>query len=99
MQLFANVSGRANFGEGLMKIQTYEVARLPVIDPAVLNADAAREVMENAGALNLGEDDRRELDNIIFDALGLTTGERDAVYGAVIDLVSKRLQRAQTITS
>ena len=43
-------------------------------------------------------DDRRELDNIIFDALGLTTGERDAVYEAVIDLVSKRLQSAQTIT-
>ncbi len=42
--------------------------------------------------------DRRELDKIIFDALGLTTGERDAVYEAAIDPVSKRLQRAQTIT-
>ena len=41
---------------------------------------------------------RRELDNIIFDARGLTQGERDAVYEAVIDLVSKRLHRAQTIT-
>lgn len=30
--------------------------------------------------------------------VGLTTGERDVVYEAVIDLVSKRLQRAQTIT-
>lgn len=27
--------------------------------------------------------DRRELDNIIFYALGLTTGERDAVYEAL----------------
>ncbi|MBE7516137.1 MAG: hypothetical protein HS105_05960 [Chloracidobacterium sp.] len=34
-------------------------------------------------------DFRRELDNIIFDALGLTNGERDAVYEAVIDLVSR----------
>jgi len=41
---------------------------------------------------------RRELDNIIFDALGLTIGELDAVYEAVIDLVSKRLKRAQSIT-
>ena len=44
-------------------------------------------------------DDRREIDSIIFDALGLTTGERDAVYETVIDLVSKRLQRPQTIRS
>jgi len=29
----------------------------------------------------------------------LTIGERDAVYEAVIDLVSKRLPRAQTITT
>ncbi|QQS33859.1 MAG: hypothetical protein IPM50_04580 [Acidobacteriota bacterium] len=43
--------------------------------------------------------DRRDLDNVIFDALGLTASERDAVYEAVIDLVSKRLQRAQTITA
>ena len=35
---------------------------------------------------------------MVFDANGLTNGERDAVYEAVIDLVSKRLQRAQTIT-
>jgi len=31
-------------------------------------------------------------------SLDLTTAERDAVYEAVIDLDSKRLQRAQTIT-
>ncbi len=43
--------------------------------------------------------DRRELDAIIFDALGLTAGEREAVYEAVVDLVSKRLQKAQTISS
>jgi hypothetical protein len=37
--------------------------------------------------------DRRELDNIIFDALGLTQGERDAVYEAVIELVRQRLEK------
>lgn len=46
----------------------------------------------------LDEPDRHDLDNIIFDALKLTMGERDAVYETIIDLVSKRLQRAQTIT-
>ncbi len=36
----------------------------------------------------------RALEAIIFDALGLTAGEREGVYEAVIDLVSKRLQKA-----
>lgn len=97
-QLFANVSGRANFGGGLMKIQTYEVAAFSVFDPKLLPIDECLTALEEAEMLDLDSDDRRELDNIIFDALGLTTGERDAVYEAVIDLVSKRLNRAKTIT-
>jgi type I restriction-modification system DNA methylase subunit len=97
-QLFANVTGRANFGEGLMKIQTYEVKALPIVNPKFLSAKLCEQRLENVAMLNLDSDDRRELDDLIFDALGLTAGERDAVYDAVIDLVSKRLQRAQTVT-
>ncbi len=41
--------------------------------------------------------DRRALDAIIFDALNLTPGERDAVYEAVIHLVEARLQKAQSL--
>jgi hypothetical protein len=41
--------------------------------------------------------DRRELDNIVFDILGLTQGERDAVYEAVIELVRQRLEKAKSI--
>jgi hypothetical protein len=40
--------------------------------------------------------DRRELDNIIFGVLGLTQGERDAVYEAVIELVTQRLVKAKS---
>jgi hypothetical protein len=41
--------------------------------------------------------DRRALDNIIFDILGLTQGERDAVYEAVVELVRNRLEKARSI--
>ena len=37
---------------------------------------------------------RMELDAVVFDALGLTQGERDAVYEAVIALVTQRLAKA-----
>lgn len=41
--------------------------------------------------------DRRDLDTIIFDTLGLTKGEREAVYEAVINLVEARLKKASSL--
>jgi hypothetical protein len=38
-QLFINMFGRTNFGGGLLKIQTYEVADLLTLDPSVVNID------------------------------------------------------------
>ncbi|MDW8285727.1 MAG: hypothetical protein RML47_06460, partial [Bacteroidota bacterium] len=47
--------------------------------------------------LTLGEPDRRALDDVVFDVLGLTQGEREAVYEAVINLVKARLEKARSI--
>jgi len=41
--------------------------------------------------------DRRELDRIIFEALGLTKEEQLQVYKAVVELVKNRLVRARTV--
>ena len=38
--------------------------------------------------------DRKELDNIIFDELGLTEEERNEVYWATAELVKQRLDKA-----
>ena len=40
--------------------------------------------------------DRRELDRIIFEALGLTEEEQLEVYRAVVELVKERLVKART---
>ena len=41
--------------------------------------------------------DRKNLDDVVFDALDLTKGEREAVYEAVIDLVESRLKKAGSL--
>lgn len=43
--------------------------------------------------------DRRALDEVVFDVLGLTEAERLEVYRAVVDLVKNRLTKAQSIRS
>ncbi len=41
--------------------------------------------------------DRKELDDIIFDILGLTKEERKEVYWAVCELVKNRLEKARSV--
>jgi hypothetical protein len=45
----------------------------------------------------LHQPDRRALDEVVFDVLGLTAGEREAVYEAVVTLVRARLEKAQSV--
>jgi len=97
LQLFANVAGRSNFGGGLMKIQTYEVANLILTDPKLLRSEICRDVIYKAEKLELDGDDRKAMDEGVFDILNLTQGERDAVYEAVINLVEARLSKAGSV--
>jgi hypothetical protein len=41
--------------------------------------------------------DHRALDDVVFDMLGLTAGEREAVYEAVVELVRARLEKARSV--
>ncbi|MCS7305510.1 MAG: hypothetical protein NZ602_10445, partial [Thermoguttaceae bacterium] len=47
--------------------------------------------------LEITKPDRRALDDVVFDVLGLTAGEREAVYEAVVELVRNRLDKAQSL--
>ena len=40
---------------------------------------------------------RREVDEAVYEALGLTAGERDAVYEGVRELVGNRRRRAGSV--
>lgn len=41
--------------------------------------------------------DRRKLDRIIFEALGLTEDDQLEVYRAVVELVKNRLVKARSV--
>ncbi len=96
-QLMVNMAGRSNFGGGLLKIQTYEVSELLCLDPTTYAFEDASIFTSSSWEMLEPSDDRRALDAIIFDALGLTQGERDGVYEAVVNLVESRLRRARSL--
>jgi hypothetical protein len=41
--------------------------------------------------------DRKALDDIVFDILGLTQEERNEVYWSVCELVKNRLEKARSV--
>lgn len=80
-----------------MKIQTYEVETLWSVNPDLLDREGSKRVLSNADRLDLDSRDRRALDEVVFDVLGLTPGEREAVYEAVVELVRRRMEKARSL--
>lgn len=82
-------------------VEDLVVPRLDLIDAEKLvlaySKISHREILPRI-ADEYSQGDRRELDRVIFDSLGLTNEEAEEIYFAVIDLVTKRLQKAKTIT-
>jgi len=110
--LFQVNSGRVGFGGGLLKIQTYELNRLPVMEIKVTRLKYLQEnkksIFDECGIdpkskIPIEEQepkplpDRAELDKIVFDALNLTADERKEVYRAVCRLVWNRISKAKSV--
>lgn len=69
-----NISRRANFDGGLLEIKVYETQNLPVLKSQYLpDIDEAIFRAKNWDVLQPSAE-RQELDAVIYDALGLTTG-------------------------
>ena len=96
-QLVLNVQARANFGAGVLEVQTYEVEDLMIVNPLLLpEPDVAAFATTDWDVLHPSPE-RKQIDDAVFDVLGLTTGERDAVYEGVIELVENRKRRARSV--
>jgi len=100
--LFLELGSRTGLGEGLLDLTVYELADCLVVIPTLLkNIDIILKDNRERSFLPLHQEihhpNRRALDAIIFDALGLKSGEREAVYEAVIALVEARLKKADSL--
>ncbi len=104
--LSAEVNARKTYGIGVAYLYGPEINGVLLPKPELFDfgarmalADAfmhmRRRRIEKLSA-EMNQPDRRALDEIVFDALGLTSGERDAVRRSLVDLVSSRLKKART---
>ena len=98
-QLMVNVNGRLNRTWAL-EIQPTDLKNLLCVNPNLLTLSekgVSLEILKSEDWDVLTPSPaRRYIDNIIFDILELTQGERDGVYEAVTQLVTTRLEKAKT---
>ncbi|MGB8348263.1 MAG: Eco57I restriction-modification methylase domain-containing protein, partial [Ktedonobacteraceae bacterium] len=105
--LISEIYGRVNLGDGLLTTYGPEILNFDFVSAAAFSdtekqkllaafdAVAKRDVKSIFDEVDLA--DRRTLDDVIFDVLGLKQNERDDVYKAVIELVESRLQKASSL--
>jgi len=112
ISLFIEVEGILNLGEGVICTNVYWLKNLSVIcglhtlnllsyliKPVIsifteLGFDPKKPIREQEPN---PLPDRKALDVIVFDALGLTEEERKEVYWAVAELVKTRLEKAKSV--
>ena len=102
IMLFKLLSGFHSLGGGGLKTAVYEVKDFHILQPELVafNEDLVNTLIQReVGTIqeDVEHPNRRALDAIIFDALGLTQGERDGVYEAVVNLVEARLRKARSL--
>lgn len=99
-------------GGGPLKLQVYEAKNLLILHPTFIklsNFTGNKEILSIFTELGFDPSkpireqepnplpDRKALDDIVFDALGLTEEERKEVYWAVAELVKNRLDKAKSV--
>lgn len=95
--LTVETEAATKLGGGLMEIPVYQTENLRIVNPAFLGG------IDDSIFLATGWDElepsaaRRQLDEPVFDILGLTTGERDAVYEGARELVENRKRKAGSV--
>lgn len=104
--LASEVYGRVNLGDGLLTTYGPEIARFDFVKASLFDEDARQHLLHSFDVMatrdvksifdEVHQEDRNALDAVIFNALGLTQGERDAVYESVIKLVNSRLEKAKS---
>lgn len=109
--LSVELNGRVNLGEGALDFKVYEAENIYILSPNKLRKGFIIERNIKSIFEELGIDpsksirsqkpnplpDRKALDDIIFDILGLTQEERNEVYWAVCELVKNRLEKAKSV--
>jgi type I restriction enzyme M protein len=101
--LLALLYGRSPGGGRSVEVTVYEAASLPVLDPNKIPSQKRKLILNKFAPLlkrevhdvfnETEEEDRRDLDRVIFDLLGFTSREIEETYSAIHEIVRIQIAR------
>ncbi|MEW5821984.1 MAG: DNA methyltransferase [Cyanobacteriota bacterium] len=107
--LSAEILARKTYGIGVAYLYGPELSQLDLIKPDIFNTDQQTEIinifnsMKNRRLFKIHEElkqnDRQQLDQIIFNSIGFTDIQRDELYYSLIKMVENRLSKANSINN
>ena len=100
--MFFELYSRSGLGKGARSMMVSDYADVPTLTKINVDEETAESLLKRISLLPPrrivnSESEWSDLDAIIFDALGLTQGEREGVYEAVVNLVESRLRKAKSL--
>ncbi len=100
--IFIELGSRAGLGEGLVDLTVYEAKYCLILHPKYITSDYVpfmsfihRTPLQHKKEIL--DPIVQACNDLVFDAIDLTSGEREAVYEAVINLVEARLKKAGSV--
>jgi hypothetical protein len=107
--LFIETLGRAGLGLGVLQYARVDMEKLLTLDIFAFEPPMLERLIRAFGDLSerplmtifdeTSQKDRRVLDSIIFEALGIDSRQIDILYQSLLDLVKKRMSKADSLTS
>lgn len=102
--LLAELYAGSSLGAGVLDMNGDTISSIPILKPCMLIDNSLHTTIKalqqepfGNTATQLSSTHLRELDTAVFEHLGLTSGEREAVYEAVARLVETRAAKAGSV--
>lgn len=105
--LFVEILGRVNLGEGLLTMYGPDIRLIPMLKGDAISPKCRKEIVsafekmkqQSVGSVfeEVCKTDRRKLDDLVFDVLGLGVNEREEVYKSLLSMVKRRLEKALSL--
>jgi type I restriction enzyme M protein len=104
-EFFVEIMGKSGYGEGVLELRKHQFEELPILNPEKISQDYENQIdailqrmIKSSRNNNAAEVDiyRKQLDDLIFDILGVNKVHRKELYGSLETLRNSRKNKIKT---
>ncbi|MEA3223106.1 MAG: hypothetical protein U9P49_08085, partial [Thermodesulfobacteriota bacterium] len=104
---FLEVLGRVALGLGVLQYARVDMERLLILDATKFDDSMQNQLVEALHIISerqtlpifdeVNQQDRRNLDSIVFKSIGMNTSEIDELYESMLSVIRNRMSKADSL--